>query len=434
VTQKAGLLSQNSDQKNDRSGQPGTHFWSTSASLADLDGDGFPDLYVCQYVNWSFYKDDKINENPKCPGYSVKYDQDVCPPKQFESRPHALYRNRGDGSFEDVSKSAGLRLPPREDKDYGKGLGVLIVDVDGDGKPDLYVANDTTDNFLYLNRSQPGKLSFEEKGLSLGVARDHNGTPNGSMGVDAGAFDGSGRPSIWVTNYEAEYHALYKNVLTNNRLAFTFSTMTAGLSVIGPNFVGFGTVFVDVDRDGWEDIVVSNGHVVHHPPRENLRQRAILFLNLPYQSKSGVQRRFVDAQKRGGSYFAGAHRGRGLAVGDLDNDGRPDLVFINVNEPVTVLRNEAASESHWLGIELAGKDKRDVVGARLTLEVGDRKLVRFVRGGRSYLSAHDMRTVFGLGDATKIGKLTIEWPHAEPREQVVADLAIDKYHRIEQGK
>src|SRR5262249_21159238 len=187
VTAAAGLL--------------GPHFWSTSAAWGDLDGDGYPDLYLCQYVDWS-------NDNePACPGYYPGILRDVCPPAECAARPHALYRNRGDGTFEDVTAAAGLRTD-RADRDYGKGLGVLLIDVDLDGRADVYVANDTTDNFLYLNRSTPGKLLFEERGLESGVARDGNGLPHRSMGVDAADYDRTRRPGLWVTSYENEFHAL----------------------------------------------------------------------------------------------------------------------------------------------------------------------------------------------------------------------------------
>src|SRR5262249_52695598 len=155
-------------------------------------------LYICHYLNWSFAN------HPSCPGYADEVRRDVCPPRVFKALPHRLYRNRGDGTFADVSKEAGLRPD-------GKGLGVLLVDLDGDGKPDIYVANDTTDNFLYINKSRPGALRFEEVGFIRGVARDAWGVANGSMGVDAADYDGSGLPSLWVSNYENEMHALYRN-------------------------------------------------------------------------------------------------------------------------------------------------------------------------------------------------------------------------------
>lgn len=441
VTAKSGLLGPDPSKMSEESGQPGEHFWSTSAAWGDLDGDGYPDLYLCQYVNWSFSK-----FHPLCPGYTTKIDHDVCAPKEFHSRRHALWHNNRNGTFTDVTKEAGLRTvaPMREailgdggkeeDGSYlGKGLGVLFVDVDGDGKPDIYVCNDTTDNFLYINQSTPGHLKFADRGLELGVARDNMGGSNGSMGVDAADADGLGRPSIFVTNYESEYHAFYRNVPASGRLSFSYGTARAGLSAIGPDFVGFGTKFVDIDSDGWEDLVISNGHVVYNPPRNNLQQRAVLFLNLEHKEKSGPVRRFADAAVRGGPYFSQTHRGRGLIAGDLDNDGRPDLIFIPLNEPVRILRN-VARDNNWLGVNLSGEGHRDIVGARLTLEVGGRKLVRFIKGGGSYLCSHDMRVLFGMGEVKKPGKLTVEWPSGEPRVEEWTDLEANKYHRLSQDK
>ena len=400
----------------------GPHFWATSAAWGDLDGDGFPDLYVCQYVNWSNHND------PACTGYRAGVPRDICAPGKFDSRPHALYRNKGDGTFEDVTRSCGLRCD-RPDREYGKGLGVLFVDVDGDGRPDVYVANDTTDNFLYLNRSTPGRIRIEERGLELGVARDDNGVMNGSMGVDAADFDGGGRPSLWVTNYENEFHGLYRNRSAGGRLLFNFHTAAAGLGAVGPNFVGFGTAFLDVDGDGWEDLVVSNGHVMRHAAGNSLRQRPILFRNTP----RGKDRFFVDASAEAGEYFGTGHRGRGLAVADLDNDGRPDLVLAPVGERAALLRNAAAPARNWLGVEPAGEGGRDVVGARLTLKAGGRTLVRFAKGGGSYLSSGDRRVLFGLGDAAEAGRLTVEWPTGAPRVEHFDGLKSGRYHRVRQG-
>jgi enediyne biosynthesis protein E4 len=435
------------------------HFWSTSAGWADLDGDGYPDLYVCQYVDWSFAN------HPICPGYANNVARDNCSPRQFAAVAHALYQNvpfpltpnpsppeyrgrgktsspsplggeglgvRGEGSrrrFVDVSKEAGLRVPPRADLDYGKGLGVLLVDVNGDGKPDIYVANDTTDNFLYLNISTPGKLRFQERGMELGVARDGAGTPNGSMGVDADDYDGSGRPSIWVTNYEGELHALYQNVVQEGQQYFRYSTQAAGIAVLGTQYVGFGTGFFDLDNDGWPDLMISNGHVIHHPRNGRKEQRPVLLHN----EGNG---RFRDITVQGGAYFQMEHLARGVAVGDLDNDGRPDLVISHVDEPVVVLRNvtgEPGPRAHWLGVELAARDHRDLVGARVVLEGAGRRLLRFAKGGGSYMSSGDRRLLFGLGTTQEVGKITVEWPSGEPRVQSFSGVGIDQYWRLEQG-
>jgi hypothetical protein len=410
ATEEAGLL-------RDR-------FWSTSAAWGDLDGDGYPDLYVCQYVDWSFAN------NPPCNGYTTDIKRDVCPPGQFSAAPHALYHNVAGPNgrrFDDVSRDAGLRVPPRDDKDYGKGLGVLFVDVNGDRRPDIYVANDTSGNFLYLNTSTAGKLSFQEKGFSLGVARDGGGTPTGSMGVDAADYNGVGLPSLWVTNYEGELHSLYRNRPAGERLFFQYSTKTAGVAAIGQNFVGFGTAFFDFDNDGWEDLVISNGHVIRHPYRCGVRQKPVLF-------RSAGDGTFADITPQGGPYFRTEHPGRGLAVADLDNDGRLDLVISNVNEPVVLLRNVSTNGAHWLGVELAGQDHRDIVGARLTLEAGGRKLTRFAKAGGSYLSSADRRHVFGLGATVTVTRLTVEWPSGEPKVQQFEGLAVGRYYKVVQGE
>jgi hypothetical protein len=404
VTQKAGLT------------EP---LWSTSAAWADLDGDGYPDLYVCQYVNWSLDKN-----NPKCGGYTSSVPQDVCPPKTFQGLPHRLYHNNGNGTFTNVSEPAGLRpsLTDKDKADAGKGLGVVIADLDGDGKPDIYVANDTVDNFLYMNKSTRGKLLFDEVGLPTGVARDDRGVPNGSMGCDVGDYNGSGLASIWVTNYENEMHALYKNVGGG---MFLFSTPASGIAAIGQLYVGFGTGFIDFDNHGWEDILVCNGHVIRFPTGAPLQQRPVLLRNKG-------EGRYVDITKQGGPYFRTGHIGRGVAMGDLDNDGRTDLVISHLNEPVVVLRNVADVGQHWFGVELEGDGHRDVVGAKIVIDVAGRKLARFAKGGGSYLSAPDKRILFGIGKADHIDRLTISWPGGKEQEWKVDK--IDRYCHAVEGK
>jgi hypothetical protein len=248
------------------------------------------------------------------------------------------------------------------------------------------------------------------------------------MGVDAADYDGSGRPSLWVTNYENEFHALYRN--TRNGM-FLFSTSLAGITAIGQLYVGFGTGFLDVDQDGWEDLVISNGHVIRHPAQTTVQQKPVLLRN------QGLGR-FTDLTKQGGPYFRSEHIGRGLAVGDLDNDGWPDLVISHLNEPVVLLRNEGKDTlgrgHHWLGIELAGGKPHDLVGAKLIAEVNGRKLTRFVKGGGSYLSAGDTRHRFGLGKAERIDGLTVVWPSGREQHWKAEQLPVDRYYRLVEGK
>jgi hypothetical protein len=391
--------------------------WSSSAAWADLDGDGFPDLYVCHYVDWSW------QNNPTCKDFSGT-QRDICGPDHFLAQPHRLYRNNGDGTFRDVSKAAGLRIEHPQ-KDYGKGLGVLAVDVNGDGKPDLYITNDQTDKLLYINRTQGGALLLDEVGLLSGVARDHLGATNGSMGVAAADYDDCGRASLWVTNYERELHGLYHNDTQGDRVSFHFSTQASGIASIGQTYVGWGTGFLDLDHDGREHLFFANGHPEFFPRAGGTRaQRPVLLRNL-----GKGQFRAITSQ--GGPYFQQTHNARGVAFGDLDNDGRTDLVISHINAPVTILRNEAPTKGHWLGIALVGQKNRDVVGAKLTLEVGGRRLTRFAQGGGSYLSSSDRRHLFGLGDAEQVGRLTVAWPWG--KEEHWDGLAIDRYWRLQEG-
>jgi enediyne biosynthesis protein E4 len=389
--------------------------WATSAAFADLDGDGYPDLYVCQYVDWSWKKHPACTYDGKTP--------DVCAPRYFDGLPHKLFRNTGKGSFVDVSKEAGLHSGG---ENASKGLGVLIVDINGDGKPDIYVANDTVDNFLYLNKSKPGQLRFEEVGLSSGTARDDRGVPNGSMGLDAGDPARLGKPDIWVTNYENELHALYRNECQPGLAFFNYHTQAAGIAALGQTFVGWGTAFLDVDLDGWEDLFVSNGHAIRYPKNLGVTrlQRPMLLLN--------QKGKFVKISKRIGDYGKKEHLGRGVAFGDLDNDGRTDLVLSPTNEPAALLRGIGGVGRHWLGVDLHGKGHADFVGARVVLEAADGQQTRFAKGGGSYASANDRRLVFGLGEQTKIKAVEVTWPDGS--RQKFTEMPVDRYHVLVQGE
>jgi hypothetical protein len=396
--------------------------WCTSAAWADFDGDGWPDLYICHYLDWSFEK------HALCPSDLSPTKHDTCQPQRFGAVSHALFKNEAGKSFRDVSKEVGFKAE-------GRGLGVLWVDVNDDGRPDAFVANDTNPNFLFVNR---GNGRLDEVAFAAGVAMDDIGRFDGNMGVDAADFDGSGRPSIFVTTFDQEHHALFRNLGRDKlgRETFLHSTKAAGIAAIGTNWVGFGTVFADVDNDGWEDLVIANGHVLHFTGPRPRRQRPVLFHNTLFEGR----RVFKDRSKWGGPFFQTAELGRGLALGDLDNDGWPDLVFSNIDSPVALLRNEAATAQtgdakqtvHWLGIALAGKDHRDIVGSTLILETEGRTLTRFAKSGSSYLSSCDPRILFGLGTSPLVGRLTVKWSWGAT--QTWENLQPDTYWKLTEGE
>jgi hypothetical protein len=376
--------------------------WSSSAGWADFNGDGLLDLYLAHYVNWSF------DNNPLC---LQGERREICSPREFEPLPDTLYYNQGDGAFQDVSQSAGLR----ED---GKGLGVLLCDIEPDGDMDIYVANDTTDNFLYVN---DGAGKFEEVGLSRGVALDDKGIPNGSMGVDICDFNFDGRPDLWVTNYEREAFALYRNEGSGH---FLHLSQRLGVTDLGGLFVGFGTACGDFDSDGDADVIVANGHVIKYSLASPRRQTPLL---LQFEEK-----RFRRATFPPGSYFTKALEGRGLAVADYDQDGDLDVAISHLNEPLALLNNQFRQEPRHLDLELIGtSSNRDAVGARVELQLGERRYVRQVIGGGSYLSHSSCIVHFALPGELPIRELVIHWPSGEVQKLANPELLAGRHTLIE---
>lgn len=370
--------------------------WSSSAAWGDLNADGALDLYVAHYVNWSFAN------HPFC-GDSGTNERDVCPPKRFEALPHVLYFGNGDGTFRDGSRAAGID----PEGPQGKGLGVLIADVDLDGDLDIYAANDTVPNFLYRNR---GAGSFDEIGHQSGTALSDMATPDGSMGVDMADYNRDGLPDLWVANYERESLALYRN---EGNCQFLHVSRAMGVTAVGSLFVSFGTLFLDFDRDGDEDVFVSNGHVIRHPVNAPVRQVPLLFEN--------VGSRFINVAPAAGECLQAPHLGRGVASGDIDNDGDVDLVLAPINEPAAVWANESANSNQWLRVRLIGTTShRDAVGARLTLKTSDGVQTRQIKGGGSYLSHSDAAAFFGIPAGARVESLSIDWPSGH--RQILTDI------------
>ena len=374
-----------------------TTLWSTCGVWADFDADGNLDLYVLNYVNWSF------ENHPECSITGTargSLNREICSPKEFKPLHDQLFFSNGDGSFREVTDKVGLR-------DDGKGLGALLADVDNDSDVDIYVANDTTPNFLYLN---DGNGQFEEAGFLRGVALDEQGFSNGSMGVDLFDFNLDGLPDIFVANYEDESFALYRN---QGNAYFVHVSQPTGITALGELFVGFGSVCADFDRDGDEDVVVANGHVVKYP-RAAPRRQVPLYLE-------NNNTRFRRGTFSPDSYFGRDHEGRGLAAADLDNDGNLDLVFSHLNDPISILRNQAQAGS-WLAADLTGvSSNRDAVGSRLILQTDRGELVRQIKGGASYLSTNDRRVYWGIPADTVVEKLTIHWPNGKSQEIITPD-------------
>jgi hypothetical protein len=370
--------------------------WSSSAGWGDVDGDGALDLYVAHYVNWSFEND------PPCQGATGI--RDVCPPRQFEPLDDTLYLGNGDGTFRDGTRAAGL-VPG------GKGLGVLLADLDDDSDLDIYVANDTTNNFLYLN---DGSGRFEERGVVSGTAMDEQANANGSMGVALLDFNHDCRPDLWVTNYEDEVFALYRNDADG---AFLHVSARVGLRSLGSVFVGFGCVAGDFDLDGDEDLAIANGHVIHHPRNAPTLQQPLLLVN-----EGG--RQFSKATEAAGSYFAQPHAGRGLAQGDFDGDGDLDLVFANNHQPAAMLWNTTPTEGRSLSIRLVGnQSNRDCVGARVILKTSAGLQLRQVAGGGSYLSTSDLTLHFGIPAGSRAQSLLVKWPGGRSEEIPLSEIA-----------
>lgn len=349
--------------------------WSTAAAWADINRDGWPDLFVVNYVNW----DPQTDESCGDPARKIR---DVCPPSKYLPARQQIFLNKRNGTFAEVTSAL-------EGSAKGKGMGIVATDLNADGFLDFYVANDETANQLYLGGPD---FPLKEVGVLSATAGNEFGIPEGSMGVDAGDFDGDGLPDLWVVNFQLEDNSLYRNQGNN---LFVHATVAAGLGGATRPQVKFGTGFADFDLDGWLDLFVINGHVLYETGLSSYLQQPFLFRN--EGDENG--RRFRDiTREHGGAWFQGTYAGRGAAVGDLDNDGDLDLVVVRQDEPASILLNRL-QPANWLRLELRGTSSEPAAaGAVITYRYQNRSIVRHVRAGAGYLSQFDQRILLPVDD------------------------------------
>jgi hypothetical protein len=392
VTEKAGVPA------------PG---WSTCSTWFDFDNDGKLDLFVSSFV---FY--DK-SQNPLCTDPTLKRRY-YCVPRLFKPQPSRLFRNNGDGTFADVSRASGIADFP------GKSFGAVASDLNNDGLMDLFVANDTMPNFLFVNK---GEGKFEEVGLPAGVAYGENGRPRSGMGVDAADYDGDGWQDLFVANIDQEFFSLY-----HNEKELIFTDQPGEIAPATQLLSGWGLKFFDYDNDGDPDLFLVNGHpddmIESRVPRVRYKEQLLMFEN--------TGRAFKDVSSISGAAFSKVFSGRGMATGDFDNDGDADVITSNNGEPPLLLRNEGGNRNNWLGLHLVTtKSNPAAIGAMISWESGGIKRSRLKTGGGSYLSSHDPREILGIGAANKIDSIEIRWPSGTIDK--LTNLPLNTYVRVQEG-
>lgn len=384
--------------------------WASSAVWFDYDNDGHLDLFVCRFADF-----DK-SRNRFCGNEQTK-ERYYCIPRVYPPARSWLFHNNRDGTFTDVSLEKGI------DKALGKAWGVVATDANNDGWMDLFVANDTVQNFLFINHH--GK--FAESGLEAGVAFSQDGRARSGMGVDAADFDQDGWQDLFVSNVDQEMYSLYRN---NHDLTFDDMAGRMGVASATRLMSGWGVKFFDYDNDGNLDLFIANGHpddkIEAHSSHVTYEEPLLIFHN--------DGKRLVDVSGAAGPAFSRSYAGRGMAIGDFDNDGAVDvLVAVNNGAPL-LLKNTAAAENHWLGLKLVGKNcNSDAIGARISWQAGNLRRSRMKVGGGSYLSSHDPREVLGLGPHTQVDRIEIRWPLPSTRVDVLKNIAADRYITVTEG-
>jgi hypothetical protein len=402
VTEKAGVAA------------PG---WAASAVWFDYDNDGKLDLFVCRSVD--FHK----SNNRFC-GSRETGDRYYCIPNVYTPMPSWLFHNNGDGTFTDVSEKSGIASV------RGIAWGVVATDINNDGWMDLWVSNDTVANFLFANR---GNGKFEEIGLQSGTGYSGDGRARSGMGVDSADYDQDGWMDLFLTDVDQEMFSLYHN---NKDETFDDQSLSNGIGMVVRFMSAWGVKFFDYDNDGNMDLFITTGHpdnkVSERFSMIQFKEKPLLWRN---NGSGNFQHCYQNVSAQSGPVFNTAYAGRGLAIGDYNNDGAIDVVLVPNNGPPILLRNNIGKENHWLGIHLTGTTANpDAVGALVTWQAGDLKRSFFKVNGGGYLSSHDPRVVLGIGQRTKIDWVEVKWPPPSGKVERFANLPIDRYIKIVEGK
>ena len=407
----------------------GKGVWGAGCCFLDYDRDGRLDLFVASYVNFDPARAPRPGQSAICRYNEIPVP---CGPQGFSGGTNRLYRNLGDGTFEDVTERSGIANPRGavaatfRDKDWrptgSYGMGAVAADFDNDGWPDIYVACDTAPSLLYRNNRDG---TFKETAVSAGCALDENGTALSGMGAAVADYDGDGWLDLARTNFSDQITTIYRN---NGDGSFQDASIAAGMGV-NRKYLGFGVGFGDFDNDGRKDLFIANGHVY--------AQLAARKLHIGYHQRRTLYRnlgggRFADVSAESGPGILAEQVGRGCAIGDLDNDGMLDIVVNNLDAAPSLLSNLAKNDNHWLIVKLRGtKSNRSGIGARVTLEAGGRVQIDEVMSGSSYYSQNDLRLHFGLGAAARVDKLSVQWPSGVT--DTLAALEVNRILTIEEG-
>jgi hypothetical protein len=390
--------------------------WSTGAAFGDYDNDGLVDLMVANYVEFNLAAPPPFGKNINCKYKGIDVQ---CGPRGLKGSGDSLFHNNGDGTFTNVSKNAGV-----DDPNGYYGLGVVWADFNNTGRPDIYVANDSTPSYLYRNQ---GNGKFADVSMESGTALSEDGNEQASMGIAIGDYSHTGRPSLYVTHFADDYDTLYRN---DGDWNFQDVSYKSGVALPSVHWVKWGDAFVDLDNDGWLDLIAASGHV--YPQVDTLhtgdryREPKLLDLN----QADGT---FCDASQQAGPAMLEPRVSRGLAVGDLFNDGNMDVVIENLDGTPTILKNPGIPGRHWISFELAGtKSNRLAIGARVKIVAGGITQTEEIHSGGSYLSQNDLRVHFGLGSAARVDSVEIRWPSGTTDH--LASLAVDKFYAVLEGK